>query len=142
MRRIHLLLIAVLIAVPLGGQPQEAKPVQPERQREQGKPEIRVLISTDVLSEGLNLQDASRMMNYDIHWNPVRLMQRIGRAFSPTCVQFGMTMSDNRDSHDSRSPASEEIVSDQRSLKRMQFNNVIARRACSSPTWRTDWRSR
>ena len=42
--------------------------------------EIRVLISTDVLSEGLNLQDASRMINYDIHWNPVRLMQRIGRV--------------------------------------------------------------
>jgi hypothetical protein len=48
--------------------------------REEGKNEIRVLISTDVLSEGLNLQDASRMMNYDIHWNPVRLMQRIGRV--------------------------------------------------------------
>lgn len=45
-----------------------------------GRREIRVLISTDVLSEGLNLQDASRMMNYDIHWNPVRLMQRIGRV--------------------------------------------------------------
>lgn len=44
------------------------------------RPEIRVLISTDVLSEGLNLQDASRMINYDIHWNPVRLMQRIGRV--------------------------------------------------------------
>ena len=42
--------------------------------------DIRVLISTDVLSEGLNLQDASRMINYDIHWNPVRLMQRIGRV--------------------------------------------------------------
>lgn len=42
--------------------------------------EIRVLISTDVLSEGLNLQDASRLINYDIHWNPVRLMQRIGRV--------------------------------------------------------------
>ena len=47
---------------------------------EQGVGEIRVLISTDVLSEGLNLQDASRMINYDIHWNPVRLMQRIGRV--------------------------------------------------------------
>jgi superfamily II DNA or RNA helicase len=46
----------------------------------QGQSEIRVLISTDVLSEGLNLQDASRMINYDIHWNPVRLMQRIGRV--------------------------------------------------------------
>lgn len=47
---------------------------------EAGLDEIRVLISTDVLSEGLNLQDASRMINYDIHWNPVRLMQRIGRV--------------------------------------------------------------
>jgi len=47
---------------------------------ESGRKEIRVLISTDVLSEGLNLQDASRMINYDIHWNPVRLMQRIGRV--------------------------------------------------------------
>jgi hypothetical protein len=45
-----------------------------------GKSEIRVLVSTDVLSEGLNLQDATRMINYDIHWNPVRLMQRIGRV--------------------------------------------------------------
>ena len=47
---------------------------------EKDRTEIRVLISTDVLSEGLNLQDASRMINYDIHWNPVRLMQRIGRV--------------------------------------------------------------
>lgn len=47
---------------------------------ERGRDEIRVLIATDVLSEGLNLQDASRMINYDIHWNPVRLMQRIGRV--------------------------------------------------------------
>ena len=46
----------------------------------EGKPEIRVLVSTDVLSEGLNLQDATRLINYDIHWNPVRLMQRIGRV--------------------------------------------------------------
>lgn len=44
-----------------------------------GLAEIRVLISTDVLSEGLNLQDATRLINYDLHWNPVRLMQRIGR---------------------------------------------------------------
>jgi superfamily II DNA or RNA helicase len=45
-----------------------------------GKNEIRVLVSTDVLSEGLNLQDATRMMNYDLHWKPVRLMHRIGRV--------------------------------------------------------------
>lgn len=42
--------------------------------------QIRVLISTDVLSEGLNLQDARLIVNYDLHWNPVRLMQRIGRV--------------------------------------------------------------
>jgi len=47
---------------------------------EAGEQEIRVLISTDVLSEGLNLQDATRLINYDLHWNPVRLMQRIGRV--------------------------------------------------------------
>lgn len=46
----------------------------------EGKDEIRVLISTDVLAEGLNLQDCTRLINYDIHWNPVRLMQRIGRV--------------------------------------------------------------
>lgn len=45
-----------------------------------GQDEIRVLIATDVLSEGLNLQDATRLINYDLHWNPVRLMQRIGRV--------------------------------------------------------------
>src|SRR4030042_3083444 len=44
------------------------------------KQETRILISTDVLSEGLNLQDATRLINYDLHWNPVRLMQRIGRV--------------------------------------------------------------
>jgi len=47
---------------------------------EAGQQGTRVLISTDVLSEGLNLQDATRLINYDIHWNPVRLMQRIGRV--------------------------------------------------------------
>ena len=42
--------------------------------------EIQVLIATDVLAEGLNLQDASCLINYELHWNPVRLMQRIGRV--------------------------------------------------------------
>jgi hypothetical protein len=46
----------------------------------QGQKETRILIATDVLSEGLNLQDATRLINYDLHWNPVRLMQRIGRV--------------------------------------------------------------
>ena len=42
--------------------------------------EINILIATDVLSEGINLQDASCLINYELHWNPVRLMQRIGRV--------------------------------------------------------------
>ena len=42
--------------------------------------EARVLVATDVLAEGLNLQDATCIINYDLHWNPVRLMQRIGRV--------------------------------------------------------------
>lgn len=42
--------------------------------------EIQILIATDVLAEGLNLQDASCLINYELHWNPVRLMQQIGRA--------------------------------------------------------------
>ncbi len=41
---------------------------------------LRVLISTDVLSEGVNLQDGSIVVNYDLHWNPVRLIQRVGRV--------------------------------------------------------------
>jgi superfamily II DNA/RNA helicase len=45
-----------------------------------GQRELQIVISTDVLSEGLNLQDATRLINYDLHWNPVRLMQRIGRV--------------------------------------------------------------
>jgi len=41
--------------------------------------EIDLLISTDVLSEGQNLQDANTVINYDLHWNPVRMIQRAGR---------------------------------------------------------------
>jgi hypothetical protein len=48
--------------------------------RKAGDEEIRVLISTDILAEGLNLQDVTRLINFDLHWNPVRLMQRIGRV--------------------------------------------------------------
>ncbi len=40
---------------------------------------IDILIATDVLSEGQNLQDADWVVNYDIHWNPVRVIQRVGR---------------------------------------------------------------
>ena len=41
--------------------------------------EADVLVATDVASEGMNLQDASAVVNYDLPWNPVRVMQRIGR---------------------------------------------------------------
>ena len=41
--------------------------------------EVDILIATDCLSEGQNLQDCDRVVHYDVHWNPVRLMQRFGR---------------------------------------------------------------
>lgn len=44
-----------------------------------GKPELVVLVSTDVLSEGQNLQDCGIIINYDLHWNPVKMIQRNGR---------------------------------------------------------------
>ena len=43
-------------------------------------PEIRVLLTTDIVSEGQNLQDCACVLNYDLHWNPVRLIQRFGRV--------------------------------------------------------------
>lgn len=43
------------------------------------KEEIDVLIATDCISEGQNLQDCDYLVNYDIHWNPVRIIQRFGR---------------------------------------------------------------
>ncbi|MXW24864.1 MAG: hypothetical protein F4Z77_00965 [Dehalococcoidia bacterium] len=51
---------------PLGGRPRG--------------PEIRILLATDIVSEGQNLQDCARVLNYDLHWNPVRLIQRFGRV--------------------------------------------------------------
>ena len=41
--------------------------------------EIDILITTDVMSEGMNLQDANYVVNYDIHWTPYKIIQRIGR---------------------------------------------------------------
>ena len=41
--------------------------------------EVKILISTDILSEGQNMQDCGFVVNYDIHWNPVRVIQRLGR---------------------------------------------------------------
>lgn len=56
-----------------------APKANPEYQRHPGDTEINMLVSTDVLAEGLNLQDCDKIINYDLHWNPVRLIQRFGR---------------------------------------------------------------
>ena len=50
---------------------------RPERLADEG--EIDLLIATDCISEGQNLQDCDYLVNYDIHWNPVRIIQRFGR---------------------------------------------------------------
>lgn len=46
----------------------------------EGETELQYLFSTDVLSEGQNLQDSGILINYDLHWNPVRMIQRNGRV--------------------------------------------------------------
>ncbi len=56
-----------------------APKANPEFSFQKGECEVRILVSTDVLSEGLNLQDCDKVINYDLHWNPVKLIQRIGR---------------------------------------------------------------
>lgn len=61
---------------------------------------IDILIATDALSEGQNLQDCDLVINYDIHWNPVRVIQRMGRIDrlgSPNSKIFGINFwpSDN-----------------------------------------------
>ena len=62
------------------------KLIQAFSPRSNGKPElvgtpdeVDVMISTDVLSEGQNLQDCGIIINYDLHWNPTRMVQRAGR---------------------------------------------------------------
>ncbi|MDH6190282.1 hypothetical protein M2168_003314 [Streptomyces sp. CZ24] len=47
---------------------------------DQASPEIDIVIATDTISEGQNLQDCDTVINYDIHWNPVRIVQRFGRV--------------------------------------------------------------
>ena len=56
-----------------------APKANPEYQFQRGESELSTLIATDVLAEGLNLQDGNIIINYDLHWNPVRLIQRFGR---------------------------------------------------------------
>ncbi|SDU55318.1 helicase-related protein [Desulfobacula phenolica] len=56
-------------------------PVSKERDRidDTLSTQIDILIATDCISEGQNLQDCDYLINYDIHWNPVRIIQRFGR---------------------------------------------------------------
>ena len=58
-----------------GGRPQGPHPAKGDYRSEN----IDVLIATDCISEGQNLQDCDYLINYDIHWNPVRIIQRFGR---------------------------------------------------------------
>jgi len=57
-------------------------PISKERAKidENASAEIDILIATDCISEGQNLQDCDYLVNYDIHWNPVRIIQRFGRV--------------------------------------------------------------
>lgn len=66
--------------------------------------EIEILIATDCISEGQNLQDCSVIINYDIHWNPVRLIQRYGRidrigSKNKTIKAINFWVSDNLDTY-------------------------------------------
>jgi superfamily II DNA/RNA helicase len=56
-----------------------APKANPEYRFQGGESELSTLIATDVLAEGLNMQDCDKIVNYDLHWNPVRLIQRFGR---------------------------------------------------------------
>jgi hypothetical protein len=56
-----------------------APKANPEYRFVKGEAELMTVVATDVLAEGLNLQDCDNIINYDLHWNPVRLIQRFGR---------------------------------------------------------------
>ena len=53
---------------------------------------IEILIATDCISEGQNLQDCDYLVNYDIHWNPVRIIQRFGRIDRIGSINDSITM--------------------------------------------------
>lgn len=69
-------------------------PISKEREKvmPEIKEEIDILIATDCISEGQNLQDCDYLINYDIHWNPVRIVQRFGRidrlGSRNTCIKL------------------------------------------------------
>ncbi|WP_296619227.1 C-terminal helicase domain-containing protein, partial [Marivirga sp.] len=53
---------------------------------------VEILIATDCISEGQNLQDCDYLVNYDIHWNPVRIIQRFGRIDRIGSINENITM--------------------------------------------------
>lgn len=55
-------------------------PIAKKHKLQPGEEELNYLFSTDILSEGQNLQDCGILVNYDLHWNPVRMIQRNGRV--------------------------------------------------------------
>lgn len=61
-------------------------------ERDRAKGEIDIVFATDCISEGQNLQDCDCLVNYDIHWNPVRIIQRFGRidrlGSTNKCIQL------------------------------------------------------
>jgi SNF2 family DNA or RNA helicase len=56
------------------------------------KESIDIIIATDCISEGQNLQDCDYLVNYDIHWNPVRIIQRFGRIDRIGSINSNITM--------------------------------------------------
>lgn len=65
----------------IGGVLSKAYRFSPKSNKKRIPPEeeIDILVTTEILSEGLNLQDGQVVINYELHWNPVRIIQRIGR---------------------------------------------------------------
>ncbi|MEW6326252.1 MAG: helicase-related protein [Thermodesulfobacteriota bacterium] len=59
--------------------PKKVMYFSPRANNYHGPKQIDIMIATDVMSEGYNLQDCAIVINYDLHWNPVRLIQRAGR---------------------------------------------------------------
>src|SRR5690606_17943774 len=64
-------------------------------------PEVRVLIATDAAGEGINLQNANLMINYDLPWNPNRIEQRFGRIHrigqTEVCHLWNLVAEDTRE---------------------------------------------
>ena len=76
----------VSVDILMGGDSRSARKVERFSPKSNDRPDLpeseqtRILIATDVIAEGQNLQDCNRVVSYDLHWNPVTLIQRFGRV--------------------------------------------------------------